>query len=259
MGEHTDFWREQSKTFDEAADYYDRYRPGYPEELADCMVRETGIVKGSRILEIGAGSGKATELFAGKGYEILCIEPGENLAEAGRRKFSHTNDVSFHVSRFEEWEEKKGYFDLAISAQAFHWVPKPAGFEKCASALKPGGYIGLFWNLYLHNGSPADNQLSKLNIAPFYTAEGCKQRIRQHVEEIKTSGYFKAPAVFEFPWKCTYNAEEYVGFARTGNAYLSLGAEERNRLDEKIRDIVGQNGGVIERPYLCVLFLAQKR
>ena len=59
-------WVKESEMFDKAADYYDKYRPSYPREIIDTLIAETQIKENSKLLEIGAGSGKATELLAGK-------------------------------------------------------------------------------------------------------------------------------------------------------------------------------------------------
>lgn len=51
-----EYWHNQSKSFDASAAYYDRYRPGYPEQLITDILAKTGVDKDARILEIGAGN-----------------------------------------------------------------------------------------------------------------------------------------------------------------------------------------------------------
>ena len=51
-------------TFNTSAEWYDRIRPGYPEALIDDVINLSAIPAGGRILEIGCGTGKATERFA---------------------------------------------------------------------------------------------------------------------------------------------------------------------------------------------------
>lgn len=198
------------------------------------------------------------EWFVEKGFNTYCVEPGENLVAAGKRKFSYTDKVEYYTGSFEEWDEKKAYFDLAFSAQAFHWVPKPLGFEKCASALKANGYIGLFWNLYVTSNEPIDNELEKLGMFLLQSEESCEERIKYHIQEIRDSGCFKEPVAYRFPWKQTYTTEEYIGFMKTGNQYLSASDDERKDAEKKAAEIIDSNGGIITRPYLCALFLAQK-
>src|SRR5262249_27615202 len=71
--------------FDANAELYDAARPSYPEERVDEVVLRSGIPPGGRILEIGAGTGKATLSFARRGYAILALEPGGNMAAVLRR------------------------------------------------------------------------------------------------------------------------------------------------------------------------------
>jgi 2-polyprenyl-3-methyl-5-hydroxy-6-metoxy-1,4-benzoquinol methylase len=71
-------------TIDEVALLYDAVRPGYPEALFDDVVALSGIPPGGRILEVGCGTGQATVPFARRGYRILCVELGENLAAVAR-------------------------------------------------------------------------------------------------------------------------------------------------------------------------------
>lgn len=72
--------------FDLAAEYYDNFRPGYPKEIIETLVMNTRLNNTSRTLEIGAGSGKATDFFKNYGFSIKCIEPGENLVKNGNIK-----------------------------------------------------------------------------------------------------------------------------------------------------------------------------
>src|SRR3712207_1488740 len=73
-------------TFDQVAPLYDETRPTYPEALFDDVVSLSGVPPVGRILEVGCGPGRATVPLARRGFHILCIELGENLAAAARRK-----------------------------------------------------------------------------------------------------------------------------------------------------------------------------
>ena len=139
-------YKKESEMFNQAADYYDRYRPSYPSEIIDMLTKETGIEAGSRLIEIGAGSGKATELFVNRGYQILCIDPGEDLVRIGNERIQEEG-IHFECGRFEEYELPSEYYDVIFSAQAFHWVPQPIGYQKCAFTLKQDAYLALFWNM----------------------------------------------------------------------------------------------------------------
>ncbi|MBA2692362.1 MAG: class I SAM-dependent methyltransferase [Rubrobacter sp.] len=109
-------------TFDGAALLYDEARPGSPDALFDDVVSLSGIPSGGRILEIGCGTGQATAPFARRGYRILCVELGGNLAAVARRNLAAHPKVEVRTGDFEEYPLRENYFDLAVSATAFHWL-----------------------------------------------------------------------------------------------------------------------------------------
>ena len=100
----------ESDIYNQMADYYDKYRPGYPNEIVSAIIQKAKLGSGSRLLEIGAGSGKATEQFANRGFTILCLEPGKDLARAGNARFEDDN-IRFVASSFEDFCVKHDYYD----------------------------------------------------------------------------------------------------------------------------------------------------
>ena len=187
-------WRKESEMFDQTADYYDQFRPSYPAEIIDMILSTTRVNADSRLLEIGSGSGKATQLFASHSLRIDCIDPGERLVERGRIKFAECQNISFDLGRFEEAALQPKQYDLIFSAQAFHWIPQLVGYEKCAYTLKDDGYIALFWNMYITRNKSIDNELVQISqkhggFADFLTEDECGERISSVSAEIVEQGY----------------------------------------------------------------------
>lgn len=257
-------WKKESEMFDQTAEYYDTFRPSYPKEIIDKIISATNINTCSKLLEIGAGSGKATTLFAPYGLNINCIEPGENLVRNGRIKFSEFDNVKFEVGRFEELDLQPKIYDVIFSAQAFHWIPQPIGYEKCAYALKDNGHLALFWNMYITYDNELDNELLEISkkyggFADFLSVDGCEKRIETIVAGIKSSGYFNNPEVYRVEWSHKYTVDEYFGFVNTGNSFVQKSEEEKSNAYNDIKKLADKHGGFIERPYLCVLYLATKK
>ena len=90
-------------TFAEDAERYDRARPGYPAAMYDDLVAMTGIGPGSRVLEIGCGTGQATVPLARLGCQIVAVELGAELAELARRNLAAFPDVEVVTAAFESW------------------------------------------------------------------------------------------------------------------------------------------------------------
>lgn len=125
------------------AQIYDAIRPEYPNELLDDIIRETGICLGQRILELGAGTGKATKAFLDRGICVDAVELEKNMAEILRQK-SDSDALRIYVSSFENWDSKERY-PLVVSAQAFHWFDSKTKFSKCHDLLAENGFLVLLW------------------------------------------------------------------------------------------------------------------
>jgi SAM-dependent methyltransferase len=255
-------WKKDSQSFDRVAEFYDTFRPTYPPELVDAVIALSGLPPAGKILEIGSGTGQASLLFAQRGYSVLCIEPGENLATVAARNLEAFPGVQFEISRFEDWQETVGAFDLALSAQAFHWVPKEIGYAKAARALKPHGHLALFWNMYPGFEGQLAADLDKIyrEIAPGLGSpfNANDEAIHQRVREIEESGCFGPVSVRCYPWTKRYTTNEYLGLLNTYSDHLRLPEETRKRLLLSIGKVIEQHGGSVERPYLAVLYVAEK-
>lgn len=91
-------------TFDAAAPGYEDARPVAPAEVFDDLVEHARLGPGARLLEIGCGTGQATLPLAERGFSILAVELGANLAEVARRKLAPFPDVEIVTSSFEDWD-----------------------------------------------------------------------------------------------------------------------------------------------------------
>ena len=254
-------WQADSRRFDGVADRYAAYRPAYPEALVDALIALTGIPSDGKILEVGSGTGKATLLLAQRGFSICCIEPGSNLVAVAAQVLKNYPRVEFEIVTFEQWHERPGEFDLVISAQAFHWIPKTIGYAKAAGALKEKGHLALFWNMYPNSTDAIFLDLRKVyeECVPEWTApsDSYEEIIKQREVDIWDSGRFSNIKVERFPWSVQYDAEQYVGLLGTYSDHLRLPEERRKRLYDGVTEVITQHGGIIERPYLAVLYLAQ--
>jgi SAM-dependent methyltransferase len=138
------FDRSARTTFDGVARTYDQARPGYPEQLYEDLVALSGIPRTGRIFEVGCG--QATLPLARRGYAMLCVELGADLAALARENCRPYPRVEIRHTSFEDWPLEERAFDLLLSAQAWHWIPPEVGYTKAAAALKDTGALALAWN-----------------------------------------------------------------------------------------------------------------
>src|SRR5689334_20531712 len=109
---------ERALSFGTVAEAYERYRFGYPVELLELVTEYAGTPIGTA-LEIGAGTGKATRLFAQGGIAVTATEP--DAAMLGELRKDLPANVTPVVSAFEDLPLDTSY-DLVYSAAALHWT-----------------------------------------------------------------------------------------------------------------------------------------
>lgn len=73
------------KTFDRIPDQFDKWRPRYCDELFKDIIEYANIGPGKSVLEIGPGTGQATEPFLKTGCDYLAIELGEHFVDFTKR------------------------------------------------------------------------------------------------------------------------------------------------------------------------------
>jgi SAM-dependent methyltransferase len=263
MAEHSTIdWKKDSQSFDTVAGLYDQYRPEYPPELVESVIALSGLPGGGRILEVGSGTGKATRLFARRGYVIHCIEPGRNLAAVAARNLQAYPAVTFENTRFEDRQGQPAGYDLVMSAQAFHWVPREIGYRKASEALKPGGALALFWNMSTGFKGKIEADLDNIyhEIVPELGSQqsACEATIQERLDQINESACFGPVTIRRFPWSQSYRTGEYLGLINTYSDHLRLPERTRQCLFEGIAAAIDAQGGSVEREYIVVLYVAKK-
>ena len=128
--------------FTAAADDYHKYRPSYPAPLVDWIVITTGLAPGAPVADIGCGTGILTRILAERGFDPVGVDPnGEMLAHARRAGAGR-----YVMGSAEKTALATGAFDLAVSAQAFHWFDLEAALVEFRRIVRPGGWGGAVWN-----------------------------------------------------------------------------------------------------------------
>ena len=257
-------------TFDEAASLYDEVRPGYPEDLFDDVVSLSGIPPGGRILEIGCGTGQATVPFARRGYRILCVELGENMAAVARRNLEGNPRTEVRTGAFEDVPLQEGAFDLAISATAFHWLDPAVAYPKVARALRDGGSLALFWNVHVHSDASegffdAAQRIYEREAPEIVGPEDYKglprpEEVPDRTAEIEDSGLFGDVMRRAYRWDETYDSRDYLRVLNTYSGHRSLGDDTQRRLFRGIAELIDTRfDGRIVKGYLTTLYIAQRR
>ena len=252
--------RSKRTTFDAVADLYAETCSAYPDELVDDVLSLSGIASDGRILEIGCGPGNATVLFARRGYRILAIELGEHLAALAAMNCRTYPGVKILNLAFEDWELAEGAFDLALAADAFHWIPPEVGYPKVARALKDGGSAAFFWAVPVDPDTEWSRAIDTVyqetapqftNPDKRFTAEWIVGVVTEH---FGASGCFGEVTVKQYHWSEILTGEQYIKGLRTFSSHQGIDEGLREKLYAGILRVIGRFGGQVAQPRSVVLF-----
>ncbi|MFE2745609.1 class I SAM-dependent methyltransferase [Streptomyces scopuliridis] len=136
---------ERALSFDAVADQYDAARPGYPPALFDAIEELTGRpLNGSRVIDVGAGTGIATRLLRARGALVTAVEPGPRMAARLHRA---APDVPLVRGLGDALPLADGCADLLTYAQSWHWTDPACSVPEALRVLRPGGALALWWNI----------------------------------------------------------------------------------------------------------------
>ncbi|MCX5059809.1 class I SAM-dependent methyltransferase [Streptomyces sp. NBC_00201] len=253
------------KTFNEDAELYDRARPRYPRALVDELTRATGLGPGSRVLEIGPGTGQLTVSLAEFGCRVIAVELGDAMAEVARQRLSAFPRVEVRVAEFEAWELPEEPFDLVVCATAFHWIDPAVRVVKAARALRPGGRLALVVTDHVAGGT-----------TEFFTqAQSCYERwdpatppglrllpaseIPTDSGELERSPHFERVVATRHIQDITYTTDQYIDVLLTYSGHRALEETARQGLLTCLRRLIEtRHGGTVTKRYLHDLIVATR-
>ena len=250
-------------TFDSAAELYDAARPSYPDRLFDDLVELAELERGARLLEIGCATGKATRPLLDRGFSIVCVERGAQLAERARRNLAGSA-VEIHVAPFEEWAcEREAAFDLVYAATAWHWLDRSSRYQKAHALLHPGGHLA-FWSALHAFPDGFDPFFTEIQEVYDAIGEGFEggwppprpEQIPDDAAEIEATGFFERVDVRRYVWETRYTSEEYIALLDTFSGHIAMEPRKRAHLNRAIRERIGS--GQVRRHWYAILHVARR-
>lgn len=136
---------EMARSFGSAAAVYETGRPDYPIQAVDWMLQPVvGGERRIRVADVGAGTGKLTRALQELGAEVVAVDPDPKMLETLR---ANVHAVPTFVGSAERLPLPDAGVDAVVLGQAWHWVDPVRGAAEAARVLRPGGVLGLVWNV----------------------------------------------------------------------------------------------------------------
>ncbi|WP_329004823.1 class I SAM-dependent methyltransferase [Kribbella sp. NBC_00709] len=232
---------ERALSFGAVAEAYERFRPGYPVELFELVMAYAGGPVRTA-LEIGAGTGKATRLFADAGIAVTATEPdAAMLAELRKQVPANVTAVQ---AAFEDLPLDSSY-DLVFSAAALHWTDPEGRWDRMAALVRPGGVFASF-GVPIQLADPALQEAARVARAPYLGYDGvpspdgtpADRPMQWPGTELLQSESFTDVRQSVVERRLTMSAHDFIGHLSTVSAYVMLPPADRDEVFRRTLEVL---------------------
>jgi SAM-dependent methyltransferase len=243
--------------FEAGADTYAKGRPDYPPALTDWLRDELGVNASSAVLDLGAGTGKFLPRLLKTQARVIAVEPVDAMRSRLSSAFSN---VEVKAGRAEQIPLAAESVDAVTCAQAFHWFANARAMQEIRRVLKPGGALGLIWNIRDENVAWV-RELTRI-IEPF-EADTPRYHSQQWREVFPAEG-FSSVTEASFAHAHEGVAEQVIVDRTLSISFIAaLAPEQRNQVADRIRDLIANTPELagktaVRFPYRTVAFSCRK-
>lgn len=233
-------------SFGAAVGEYARGRPGYPPEAVAWLLGDAPL----SVADVGAGTGKLTQELVRHGHSVVAIDPDATMLAALHASLP---DVPTLAGTAESLPLADASVDAVVLGQAWHWVDVAAASAEAARVLRPGGALGLVWNLR----DAREPWVARLT----QTMRGSKAEDVIEDGEIRVAAPFGELQSATFAWTFPVTAESLAAMVRSRSLYITADDDYRAAVDADLAALIADLPGLAEGasiglPYVTYAFRA---
>lgn len=252
-------------TFNTEAALYHAVRPTYPEALFEALIAATHLPDDAHLLEIAPGTGQATASLAQRGFDIVAVELGADLAKIGQEACEHYPKVTFINADFETVALPASHFDLVYVATAIHWISPDNRFRKPHNLLKKAGHLAIISTVHISDEAGDEFFHASQPIYRKYKPGGTSMKgspprlsdLKSYAvdESLFTPFYFNT-FIVEIP----YSASAQVQLLNTYSPTLAMDNVSRVAFLRELETLINQEfAGTITRRYAFTLTIGKRQ
>ncbi|GAA3587696.1 class I SAM-dependent methyltransferase [Klugiella xanthotipulae] len=219
---------------------YNRGRPGYPRESVAWLLDGSG----RTVVDVGAGTGKLSAVIAATGRRVIAVDPDPAMLAALTERYPGIHTA---LGTGEHLPLPDGSADAITYGQAWHWVGPERASTEAARVLRPGGTLGLIWNI-------RDERVDWVReLTALMHSSNAEQMIAHGGPEIAAP--FDPPELNTREWTRTMSPDDLLAMVRSRSYVITSDPEEQTRIFAAIRELLSshpQTAGrsAIELPYV---------
>lgn len=244
--------------FQVGANAYERGRPGYPAAAIKFLRQTLNISSATTVVDLAAGTGKFTRQLKDLGCQIIAIEPVEGM----RQKFAALlPDVPILNGTAESMPLDAGSADVVTVAQAFHWFQGEAALAEIHRVLKPGGYLGMLWNV---RDESVDWVARISEIITPYEGDAPRHRTGQWRAAFEQTELFTPLETQVFSYVHQYDLDAAIDRVASISFIAALDSQTQQTVLQQVRELLKQHPEtrdrpIIEHPYRTEVFWCTRK
>jgi len=245
------------KVYDTIPDEFDKWRTRYCDEAFSDIIKYSELNENKSALEIGPGTGQATEPILKTGCSYLAVELGQHLAEYTKNKFKAYDNFEIINADFEKHDFGNRQFNLVFSAATIQWIPEKIAFSKTYKLLKNGGTLAM---MFTQTDEKKANEDLYSKIQMVY-----EKYFHPETEYTCRLDYTNAVNYGFVDFEChkylqirEYNAEEYISWIKTHAPNITLKEPHKSEFYKGIREAILSFDNRIELHDNIVLYMVRK-
>ncbi len=247
-----------TQRFSGRVESYRLHRPGYPAAIVDLLTRECGLSARSTIADVAAGTGLLTEIFLARGFNVIAVEPNQQMREACATLTAQYPQLRCVEGTAEATGLSDHSIDLVTVGQAMHWFDLKRTRGEFVRILAPGGWCAIIYNNRRLTGDAFHEGYEQILIEHGTDYSKVKD---SHLDEDRVAAFF-APNVM-----CTATFENAQHLNLQGlmgrvlsSSYMPQPGHPRYEAMSRVVDAhfnEHQTGGHVRMEYDCVVCYGQ--
>jgi ubiquinone/menaquinone biosynthesis C-methylase UbiE len=234
-----------ARGFGAGAEAYELARPGYPDDAIALLATALGIVAGTVVCDLAAGTGKLTRRLVELDARVTAIEPVEAMRDQLAQVLP---DVTVLDGTAEAIPLPDGSVDVVTVAQAFHWFDAPPALDEIARVLKPGGGLAILWN-ERDEATPWVAEMSR--IIRWHERTVSRYQHVAWADVIAQAGRFTPLQEQTVPWAQEMTRDLLAARVRSISYIAAMPEPERERLVASVVGLVSRRPEPFPLPYTC--------
>ncbi len=217
---------------------------------------------GPDVLDVGCGTGIAARQFQAAGCRVLGVDPDPRMADLARQ-----SGIEVEVAKFEAWDPAGRAPDAGSAGPAWHGGDPVAGAARAAQALRPGGRLAVFWNVFqpppdvgeafaaiyrqVLPDSPGDIWAKPM-------LEVYSPGFTRAADGIREAGAFGDPEQWRFDWDRPYARDEWLEQVPTFGGASQMPPAKLQEILAGIGSAIDAMGGSFTMRYTTVVVTAAR-